>query len=553
LITSITVRERLSGEFSFAGFAQRRVARIMPLSVLVSVSVLLTAFWQYAAQDLGSVAATVSAASMLAANVKFIAQGDYFEMSPDAQPMLHYWSLSLEEQFYLVFPLLLWGLIVPGGDLRRFRRCLVLLAVASFGLCVALTYQRPSWAFYLLPTRAWELLLGSLLAVRGVVAPANGGAQAPLRVWLGLGGLLGVLACYVLLAESRHFPGAVAVLPVVATLAALVSGEVSNGVSRWLGSRPLSWIGTLSFSLYLWHWPVFCFIDYSMFDSSAAPRTWTKLLLLIPLSLASYYGVERPLRRLLGARGRRIVSISVAVTALAAVAGAGIFIRNHQYLAPPAESVASGGIVAGDPRATEFVVVLLGDSKGTALAKALSDWGMAHDARVQLAAVAARDFSPGSDLYEDGLRMIDSIRPQAVVVAGAWMARRFGEDASICKRMVADLAQRCGSVVIVGEPPILPETEFRSRIRSGARLPLREAEDVRRRRLAANDAIREACAPSAVFVGIDDIFEETDGSLRLRLPDGRQLFHDQTHISGWGADLAIARLSPTLLSARRAP
>lgn len=552
LITSITVRERLSGEFSFAGFAQRRVARIMPLSVLVSVSVLLMAFWQYAAQDLGSVAATVSAASMLAANVKLIAQGDYFEMSPDTQPMLHYWSLSLEEQFYLVFPLLLWGLIVPGGDLLRFRRCLVLLAVVSFGLCVALTQQRPAWAFYLLPTRAWELLLGSLLAVRGVSLQRLG-AQAPLRAWLGLGGLLGVLACYVLLAESRQFPGAVALLPVVATLAVLVSGEVSNLSSRWLGSRPLSWIGTLSFSLYLWHWPVFCFIDYSMFDGSAVLRTWTKLLLLIPLSLASYYGVERPLRRLLGARGRRMVSISVAITALAAVAGIGILTRNHQYFDPPAASVASGGIVAGDPRATEFVVVLLGDSKGAALAKALSDWGMAHDVRVQLAAVTARDFSPGSDLYEDGLRMIDSIRPQAVVVAGAWMARGFGDDPSISKRMVADLAQRCGLVVIVGEPPILPEKEFRSRIRSGARLPLREAEDVRRQRLAANEAIRDACVPSAVFVGVDDIFEETDGSLRLRLRDGRQLFHDQTHISGWGAEVAIARLSPTLLSARRAP
>ncbi len=153
----------------------------------------------------------------------------------------------------------------------------------------------------------------------------------------------------------------------------------------------------------------------------------------------------------------------------------------------------------------------------------------------------------------DGLRMLESIRPQAVVVAGAWMARNFGDDPSMSKRMVADLVERCGSVVVVGEPPILPQTDYRSRIRSGTPLPLREPEDVRRRRLAANDAIRQACAPSAVFVGIDDIFEEADGSLRLRLPDGRQLFHDQTHISGWGADLAIARLSPTLLSARPDP
>ncbi len=555
LITSITVRERLSGEFSFGGFFQRRIARIMPLSILVSMSVLLTALWQYAAQDLSSVAASVSAASMLVANVKFIAQGDYFEMSPDAQPMLHYWSLSLEEQFYLVFPLLLWGLVTPGGSLSRFRNCLGLLAIVSFALCAVITYQRPSWAFYLLPTRAWELLLGSLLAVRGVVAPANvdGRAPRPLRFWLGLSGLAGVLSCYVLLAESRHFPGVLALFPVVATLFLLWSGEVRNRVTRWLGVGPLSWMGTLSYSVYLWHWPVFCFVDYALFDGSFSLRTSTKLLVLIPLSFASYYGIERPLRRRLGSRSRRASCIMTVIATLAVIAGVGIAIRKQQFLDPPARSVVSGGIVSGDARATDFVVALLGDSKGTVLAKALSDWGATHGARVQLAAVGARDFSPGSELYEDGLRMLESIRPQAVVVAGAWAARRFGDDLSISKRMVSDLAKRCGTVVIVGEPPILPGPEYRSLIRSGAELPLSEAEDVRRRRRTANKALQDACIPGVIFVGIDDIFEQADGSLRLRLPDGRQLFHDQTHVSGWGAELAIARLSPALLSAQPAP
>lgn len=556
LITSIALRERREGTFTLGRFFQRRVARIMPLSIIVSVSVLIAAACLYSTQDFASAGAVAAAAALFSANLKFITQGNYFEMSLDAQPLLHYWSLSLEEQFYFLFSFALLGLVRPAGSPSRLRQVTVAAFIASLGLCAVLTYLKPVWAFYLLPTRAWELLAGSLLAMRGGPPPEASRSPDgdPRRAWWGAGGVCAVACAYIFMGESSHFPGVVALLPVAAAASILRAGESPNWASRLLSTRALVAVGTVSYSLYLWHWPVFCFVDYRLFESGTWQRAIIKLAILVPLVVLSYFAFERPLRRVLGSPGSRFAGFTAVAAISCLLAIVGIAVRNHQHPDPRMASVAEGGIITGNLAQAGLVVALVGDSKATVLAKALGDWGSTSGARIHLASVSAQEFVPGSPLYDQSLRMLESTRPDVIIAAGAWTSRGIGGDPEIGGTMLADLERRCSSVIVIGDPPILPEPEYRQRIRSGDPLPIREADATRAKRRSANDVLRNACRQHAQFIDVDDLFQHPDGSLRLRLADGQIVFQDQHHLSGAAAKLVIGRVSPLLLQiqARRA-
>jgi hypothetical protein len=164
LITSIIISDCENGKFSFAHFYQRRISRIFPVFFLVSIFTLTTAYFLYTPQDFASTGAVAISAVLSVANLKFMLQGNYFQISPDAQPLLHFWSLSVEEQFYLIFPLIIYLAFQIGITRRNLFYVLIAITVFSFAACVALTTKNSTWAFYLLPTRAWELLSGCILA-----------------------------------------------------------------------------------------------------------------------------------------------------------------------------------------------------------------------------------------------------------------------------------------------------------------------------------------------------------------------------------------------------
>src|SRR6202158_5809525 len=154
LITSILLREYERNSFSLWKFYQRRIARLFPAFFTVALATLLVASFIYSAQDLASCGAHLVSATSSVANLKYMWQGNYFTISPDAQPFLHYWSLSVEEQFYMFFPCILLVLYLRANSYKTV--ILTILCGASLVMCVSLTYQKPQWAFYLLPTRAWE-------------------------------------------------------------------------------------------------------------------------------------------------------------------------------------------------------------------------------------------------------------------------------------------------------------------------------------------------------------------------------------------------------------
>lgn len=320
LITRQIALELEEGRFSLAYFFERRARRILPALFLVCFACLPFAWIYMTPSHLEDFSKSLVATLLFFANIYFWRTSDYFSTAAEFKPLLHTWSLSIEEQFYLIFPIvliLLW----------RFGRNHVLALVAALALASLILSE---WAlrwedlsvqavFYLAPTRAFELLIGSicgLITVRRSL-PANDFAAA-----LGLAGILISIALY---DESIRFPGVAALLPTLSTALLLLFAGSGSIVASLLSFRPFVGIGLISYSLYLWHQPVFAF---------ARLRQWRfpdagEMLLLIAgafvLSYLSWRFVEQPIRRrqyALFAGGRRIaVSSTLVAGMLVAVAG----------------------------------------------------------------------------------------------------------------------------------------------------------------------------------------------------------------------------------------
>ena len=199
LITSIILKDLHNGSFTIAGFYQRRIARIFPAFFTVGLVTVAVASYFYSSQDFASVGESLTAASLSIVNMQLMLQGNYFTVSPDSMPFLHYWSLSVEEQFYIFYPLFLVFLYKS----CRKRLFLILCVFCGFSLlaCVIYTTFRPIRAFYFLPTRAWELFAGCLLAIQTDSKPS------PKIRWAVSGGVLAIGLSLLLVPGGPAFPG----------------------------------------------------------------------------------------------------------------------------------------------------------------------------------------------------------------------------------------------------------------------------------------------------------------------------------------------------------
>lgn len=316
LITSHLQREiEERGTVDLWRFYARRARRLLPASLLVILATLLVGYFILSPteQELYSKGALYASAYVI--NLWLVRWSfDYFAPSAAENPFLHYWSLSVEEQFYLAWPALL--LLVAW--LRPGRNGLFLLmavvAVVSFAACIWFTMVSQPWAFYLSPLRAWEFAAGGLMSlalsrswVRRLHRPAA----------LGWSGLVLIAVAYLFLSEEDPFPGFAAVLPVAGTAMVILAGtrrDVPTS-NRWLGNPLFQWIGRLSYSLYLWHWPVIVFAVILKPELTVADRVGC-LLLTVALSVITYHLVEDPVRRngWLAAGSRRSLGFAALLT-----------------------------------------------------------------------------------------------------------------------------------------------------------------------------------------------------------------------------------------------
>ena len=255
LITGLLLREReRTGRIDLVGFYGRRVRRLLPAALVTVAVVLPVATALIAPLDRPSLASTARRPPRRSrTSVSPRPAGDYFAAVGSPSPFLHFWSLSVEEQFYLAWPLLL----LLGTRLARPRLgaaiALLVVLVASFAACVLATDAAPGWAFYLLPTRAWQLATGGLLAIAGVAIARL--PAIPVAA-LGWAGLVAVLAAPVVVDPSAAYPGVTALLPTLGTAALIAAGDHRGSPGRLLAVAPLRFLGRISYSLYLWHWPI---------------------------------------------------------------------------------------------------------------------------------------------------------------------------------------------------------------------------------------------------------------------------------------------------------
>jgi peptidoglycan/LPS O-acetylase OafA/YrhL len=542
LITSIIYDATRVDGFSLLSFYQRRIARIFPVFFCVTSAILAAAAIWYSSQDLASAGALASASALSVANFKMMFQGNYFEMLPDSQPFMHYWSLSVEEQFYMILPMI----FVATQRFKLSRRLLLGLlwglALTSFFACLIVTYRRPIWAFYLLPTRAWELLSGSILAV---ISQSPTSTPERGRGWLAVIGLLLMVMSPVLITESLPFPGWVAVLPVAGSILVIGrSHDSQNLTERLLSHRWMVGVGKASYSLYLWHWPVYCFIDYRLFAVATPPRVAAKIALTVALSVASYFVIERPCRTYLAdRRNRKLGFIGFALCVFMFAVG-GVAIRSDQYIDASPHSVAGGGL-AFEAAPAAPTVVLMGDSNGSMYGKSMKALSASDSLNVNVISVSAGDPLPGSRLYEDSIAFLKAKRPDVTVFAAAWtpeLAQGMDKFAVALNQIL----QYSSFVVVIGQPPILPKYATRQMFRSQGVGPVFEDAQSAEQRRRTNAALTAFESDRVKVILIDSLFEMADGEVMYCDALGRQLYHDRTHLSGVGADRVVKPLSETI-------
>lgn len=254
LITSIILSEMQAEKFSIAQFYERRVRRIFPALLAVLLFVLLASPFFLLPSEFRALWRETLGALFFVANIVFWRESGYFAADAEAKPLLHMWSLGVEEQFYLLAPLFFYLVLRFAA---RWKLVLVVSAgLVSLALCILLTPIKPSASFYLVPTRAWELLAGSFLAFLPA-ASTHFKSLSQRTAGAALG--LALLAISVFLLDSgTSFPGYAAILPVAGS-ALLIFFAEGTQVGRLLSVRPLVFVGLLSYSLYLWHWPLVVF------------------------------------------------------------------------------------------------------------------------------------------------------------------------------------------------------------------------------------------------------------------------------------------------------
>ncbi len=293
LITQIIANEIKDKNFSFARFYARRIRRIFPaLFVMLSASA-IAAIFLLGPSEFRAFFKDFRFASAQASNILFSKTVDYFALRHEASPLLHTWSLGVEEQFYFVWPFLLYFSYKFLG-LKKIYVTLTALFFLSLGLSEYLLQTTPLHAFYLLHARAWELALGGIIALR-IIPPLTKAQHINLASLSGL--ILIILA--VLLTDQKTFPGIWALLPCLGAGLIIYSAQQKTGIIHHaLSNKALVWTGLISYSLYLWHWPLIIFFKMadtgSVEESLTIPQQIGIALASFIFAAASYKWIEQP-------------------------------------------------------------------------------------------------------------------------------------------------------------------------------------------------------------------------------------------------------------------
>jgi peptidoglycan/LPS O-acetylase OafA/YrhL len=570
LITGIITRELELGRFSLVEFYNRRIRRIFPALIVVLCATLALGWFWMLPQAFVQLGSDTFASAAFLANIALLLQSGYFDVESAKKPLLHLWSLGIEEQFYLFWPLLLMLA-------ARFRMSIMamaaMLGIASFLLNVAWIGSNPIATFYLPFTRAFELLIGAVLAC-GWMNVNNSSAASNRRAWTGVV-LISVSAF--ILDSLRAFPGWWAVLPIAGS-ALLLSAPAAWLNRAVLASPPLVWIGLISYPLYLWHWPLLVFGGIIKFGPLTLPERELILLVSALLAWATYRFVEIPFRFGFPSR-RKMFSLGAGMAMVAAAGFAVISGRGFDFRLPPEiramasvptesfkwrfheclldlskETTFAETCVERDRRP---LVLMWGDSTAGALlpglrkAQETRNFGIAQLTSSSCIPALNADIvgTPNCRAMNDKVfSLIRQIGPDIVLLHGTWEKHLD----NVAETVVALKKETNARVVVLGGVPTwrrgLPSEVLRYFILHRALIPERSPAAAPS---AAYDAVMRARLEplGAEFISASDVFCNAQGCL-TRIGDAAAdiTVSDQVHITEKGSVFLIASIIDRLLA-----
>ena len=289
LITSLIQHETANGALSLVRFYERRARRILPALFLMMLATTALAGTILFPQDVMNYSRSLIATTLFGSNLYFWSTVEYFDIVAERKPLLHTWSLAVEEQFYLLYPALFW--LLRGASQLKLVHVVAAIFLVSLGASIWALRFAPVSDFYLLPFRAWELMLGAMLALTPI---KSSGRISTALAWSGLALLLFSIFAF---SVDTPFPGEYALLPCIGAACVIYAGPQTI-VGRVLSLRPVVFTGLISYSLYLWHWPLLIFARYVVLRDLLL---WEKLALILlsgMVATLSWAYVEKPFRTL---------------------------------------------------------------------------------------------------------------------------------------------------------------------------------------------------------------------------------------------------------------
>lgn len=394
LITSLILKDLKDGTFSFAAFWERRARRILPALATVIFATLIAGWFLFLPDDYAALGKQVASQAVFGSNILFYKEAGYFDVANILKPLLHTWSLSIEEQFYLLYPLAVF--IVWKNAKRHLSVFLGISAIASFALCLMVMGHNPKLAFYMLPFRGWELLAGAIVAV---LLQKQANVHKDICEVVSLVGLGSIILPVYLYTEHTAFPGWAAIPPCIGTAAIIWANAHAQTATRQLLSfRPMVFTGLVSYSWYLWHWPVIVFASYTPVLQFDTTMKYVCIGGSFVAAILTWQFVETPFRQkrimpqrksLLAAGGALLVSLGIGGAIIIFTGGvparldpatvtlaSGIADQNphrKQCDKTPiadinADKVCQTNVAAGEP-----TFILWGDSQADAIAPAFFD------------------------------------------------------------------------------------------------------------------------------------------------------------------------------------